>query len=452
MKNMEPLQNHMDVQKKNIHRTNVLHISPELSQQSPSSTGNLNEPSSVSVPATPVTALQSPHYEISMPFPHTHSPHSHYGSHSHLHSHGSADETMFKDKPVRSSLLRTLKSLLNFPILKPLMTNLRSSISKDTQIRRIAAFLLINVICMLVEFIYGYVSNSLGLMGDAVHMLTDSSAIFLNLLVSAFLVSSSTTANNQKGTDRRFPYGYGRIEFLLAFCNCLVLGGVGLWVYFEAFGRMWSVMFHGIDGDLVEGEQLLSVSIMGLIVNLIGIFAFDHSHLHSHHGHSHGHDCSHDHHGHSHGKGGNAVVEAMYLHILADALGSVGVIISSLLIRYFNMQLADPICSIFIATLIIWSVYPLLKRSSYALLQATPPDVEERLSSIVHSIQTCSPGVLTVRELYFWMQSSDEVVGTVKVLMDANLSGDDQTAKGRIYTAITSIVPQCRWLTIQIDK
>ncbi len=125
----------------------------------------------------------------------------------------------------------------------------------------------------------------------------------------------------------------------------------------------------------IHHERLFVVSVLGFIVNLIGIFVFQHggdSHGHSHggissHGHSHGgkdHGHSHSDHGHSHNgiehghshenkeSSGNKIFEGIFLHILADTLGSVGVIISSLLIRFFGWNIADPICSMIIATLI----------------------------------------------------------------------------------------------------
>lgn len=155
----------------------------------------------------------------------------------------------------------------------------------------------------------------------------------------------------------------------------------------------------------IHHERLLVVSVLGFCVNMIGIFAFHHGgashhgHSHggggdSHHGHSHGvssshthshdHGHSHDHndnHGHSHHanghslhhetlnldwnegqaepqqqqqqkKGENKIFQGVFLHILADTLGSIGVIISSLLIRFFNWHIADPICSMVIAFLI----------------------------------------------------------------------------------------------------
>lgn len=175
------------------------------------------------------------------------------------------------------------------------------------------------------------------------------------------------------------------------------------------------------------------MSVGGLLVNLVGICAFSHAHSHggkscqSHdHGHSHGeHGHSHGGHGHSHAHGGhghahgsltggmnanmrgesetharrrdpepNALMSSagVFLHVLADTLGSVGVIISTLLIRQFGWLIADPICSLFIATLIFLSVIPLLKEACEVLLLRTPPEHEKVLNGALEKVR--SRGIL----------------------------------------------------------
>lgn len=172
----------------------------------------------------------------------------------------------------------------------------------------------------------------------------------------------------------------------------------------------------------VHHERLLLVSVLGFCVNLIGIFVFQHggdshhghshggggSHSHSseHHGHSHetsillnghanhghshdDHDHGHshdDHHGHAHESGGNQIFEGVFLHILADTMGSVGVIISSLLIRFFGWHIADPICSMIIAILISLSVIPLLRDSTAILMQRQPKHLDRKLPEVYRKV------------------------------------------------------------------
>ncbi|NXS76793.1 ZNT7 protein, partial [Pandion haliaetus] len=216
--------------------------------------------------------------------------------------------------------------------------------------------------------------SSLGLISDSFHMFFDCTALLAGLAAS---VISKWRSNDA------FSYGYVRAEVLAGFVN-------GLFLIFTAF-------FIFSEGVEVCYERLLPVSILGFIVNLIGIFVFQHGghghshgsgHEHSHslfngglsHGHSHGgHGHSHEHkhaHGHTHGHGhshghsqgqdychgdhslegmagsSKQILQGVFLHIVADTLGSIGVIISAILMQNYGLMIADPICSMLIALLI----------------------------------------------------------------------------------------------------
>ena len=186
-------------------------------------------------------------------------------------------------------------------------------------------------------------TNSLGLISDGFHMLFDCTALLVGLYASLM--------SRWKPT-RLYSYGYGRVEVLSGFVNGLFLVVIALFVLEEAFDRL-------LDPPSISTDRLLFVSVAGFFVNLIGIVTFSRNHTHSH---------SHGGRGHSH----NTNMQGVFLHVLADTMGSVGVIISSLLIQQFGWYIADPICSLFIASLILVSVGPLLKDSAEILLLATP--------------------------------------------------------------------------------
>lgn len=153
------------------------------------------------------------------------------------------------------------------------------------------------------------------------------------------------------------------------------------------------------------------ISVAGLVVNLIGIFVFHHGgEDHCHHGHGHGHSHhGHDHHGHDHHGHGHhdhnhllpvsshdisdassgstaRIMQGVFLHVLADTLGSVGVIISSLLIEQFGWMVADPLCSMMIAALIVLSVIPLMKDTIGVLLQRSPSHLDNVLPSCYRKV------------------------------------------------------------------
>jgi cation diffusion facilitator family transporter len=112
------------------------------------------------------------------------------------------------------------------------------------------------------------------------------------------------------------------------------------------------------------------------------MYAFTHGHSHGgggDHGHSHGG------HGHSHG-GSNANMQGVFLHVLADTLGSVFVIISTLLIQWFGWKWVDPLCSLILSMLILGSVCPLLKGSASVLLQSVPEESQDEVDHILEDV------------------------------------------------------------------
>ena len=203
--------------------------------------------------------------------------------------------------------------------------------SADT--RKIAIFFLINLSFMFVELIYGYISNSLGLISDSFHMLFDCMALFIGLCASYIAKMQA---------DKHYTYGYGRVETLSGLFNGIFLVFIAFNVFCESIERIF-------EPQKIETEGLLLVSILGLCVNLVGLFFFhehhDH-HDHSHHGGEHHHD--------------NENMYGVFLHVLADCLGSVGVIISSMLVKYYGLYVADPICSFIISLMILASSVPFI--------------------------------------------------------------------------------------------
>lgn len=217
-------------------------------------------------------------------------------------------------------------------------------ILSNSDSRNLFIFLLVNLSFMFVELIYGIISNSLGLISDSAHMLFDCSALVIGLYGSFM----SKWKPNQE-----YTYGYSRYEVVSGFVNGLLLVFIAMFILVEAVHRAF-------DPPIVNGPRLLTISIIGLLINLMGMFFF-HNHEH------------------------NENIYGIYLHMLADTLGSVGVIISTLLIKYFEWYSADPLCSLFIASLILIASYPLISHSALILLQKTPdiPELKQSLQKVV---------------------------------------------------------------------
>ncbi|GET89776.1 cation transporter, putative [Leishmania tarentolae] len=213
--------------------------------------------------------------------------------------------------------------------------------------RRLFVFLLLTLSIMLLEFIYGLAVNSLGLISDSFHMMLDGASIVIGLYAAY--------AASWLPDEKTHPFGYARYEIFGGFINGILLLFISLYVMVESVQRF-------VDPPEIEGPYLLLVSVIGLAVNVVGVIFFHDSHGHSH-SHSHGNACS----GHV-----DHNMRGVYLHILADLLGSVSVIISSTLIYMFGFWIADPICSALSAILVLLSAFPLLEETGKVLLLSAP--------------------------------------------------------------------------------
>ncbi|WFC93834.1 Putative zinc transporter msc2 [Malassezia brasiliensis] len=191
------------------------------------------------------------------------------------------------------------------------------AILANSDSRRIFLFLCLNLAFMGVQMLWGVWTNSLGLISDAIHMFFDCAAIFMGLIAS---VMASWK------TDDRFHYGYKRVETLSGFANGIFLVLISVFILFEAVQRI-------IEPPVMNNmTQLLVVSTLGLLVNLFGMFAMVMT---------------------------MDMITNIATHVMADTLGSVGVIISTILIHYFHWTGFDPIASLLIGLMILGSVVPL---------------------------------------------------------------------------------------------
>lgn len=208
---------------------------------------------------------------------------------------------------------------------------------------------------------------------------------------------------------------------------------------FEAFERLW------------EGTQtkrlgeLFVVSTLGLLVNLVGMSAFGHHHHHG--GHDHGHSHSHDDHsneksggcGHSHGHShDNDNMHGIYLHILADTLGSVSVIVSTVLTHFWGWAGWDPLASCLIAVLIFLSSKPLVYSSAKRLLLSISEDTEYNLRNSLGGILT-QKGVVGYSTPKFWIDdhssssTGGKLLGIVHVVAARGAPMEDVRDRVRQY-------------------
>lgn len=228
---------------------------------------------------------------------------------------------------------------------------------------RLWRVLALTAACMVVEIVGGLLTNSLALLSDAGHMLTDVASLGLALLAAWF----ATRAATQEKT-----YGHHRLEVLAAFVNGLSLLILPLWIIVEAVGRIQ----HPRE---VMGVGLLVVAVGGLIVNLLGAFWLHQGHRHS------------------------LNVKAAFYHIVGDLLGSIGAIIAGVLILLFHWYLADPVLAIVIACIIAVSAIGIVRDTVDVLLEAMPAhlDVAE-----IRAVLAKTPVVQDIHDLHVWTITS----------------------------------------------
>jgi cation diffusion facilitator family transporter len=274
-----------------------------------------------------------------------------------------------------------------------LLTRVEASLPKlleSPRERKLFYFLILTAIFMAVEFIYGLCVNSLGLVSDSFHMLLDAASIALTLY-SVHLAALPRTET--------YPFGFGRYEILSGFTNATLLLLVAVFVFFEAIERV-------MEPPSIDQNYLVGVSVLGLVVNIVGLFMF-----------------SSDGHAHSHSHGGQPCcastdlnLRALYLHILADFLGSVSVIVSSAIVTFTGSMAADPICSAFIACLIFASAIPVVTSSGAALLLQSPVSTTELKTALGRF-------GMQVHHLKVWTQSTtpnEQFIATLKISTAAN--------------------------------
>ena len=218
---------------------------------------------------------------------------------------------------------------------------------------------------MLIEVAGGFLTNSLALLSDAGHMLSD--AIALGLSLAAFHWS-------ERPTTLKNTFGYRRGEIIAAALNGLTLAAIVLWIVIEAIGRL-------LHPPEVASIGMLAVAVIGLAVNIL-IAVWMHRGSDIHH---------------------NLNMKSAYLHVLGDLLGSVGAILAALLMLAFGWRWADPLVSLLIAALIGKSSLGVLKSALHILMEGTPVHIDhDRLLATLRA----ADGVIAVHDLHLWTITS----------------------------------------------
>ncbi|MFF7177761.1 cation diffusion facilitator family transporter [Streptomyces sp. NPDC008121] len=240
---------------------------------------------------------------------------------------------------------------------------------------RLRIALAITLSVMVIEIVGGILADSLALIADAAHMATDAVGLAMALLAIHFA--------NRPPTDHR-TFGFARAEILAALANCLLLLGVGGYVLYEAIQRF-------IEPAETKGGLAIAFALIGLVANMVSLSLL------------------------VRGQKESLNVRGAYLEVLADALGSVTVIVAAGVILATGWQYADPIASIAIGLMIVPRTVKLLRETLDVLLESAPKGVD---MAEVRAHILALPGVEDVHDLHAWTITSGMPVLSAHVVVD----------------------------------
>ncbi|XP_014324507.1 zinc transporter 4 [Xiphophorus maculatus] len=331
----------------------------------------------------------------------------------------------------------------------------RERIRHRRVMKRLIVAAILYLLFMTGEIIGGYVSNSLAIMTDAVHLLADVIGILFSLL--ALWLST-------KPPTKRFTFGLHRLEVVSAVLSVLLIYILTGFLLYEAVLRTVHQDFD------IDGDVMLITAAVGVAVNLImGFLLNQGGHLHSHghgHGHSHGHGHGHDHgHGHSHGSAapsgshpagsgqqrpsGSLAVRAAFIHALGDLLQSVGVLIAAYVVRFKpELKLADPICTYIFSVLVLFTTVRIIRDTIVIVLEGVPRHLDtQRIKEDLLKLED----VQSVDELNVWALTADKTAALVHLQLTPSSANnwEDVQAKARHLLLHTYGLTRC---TVQVQS
>jgi cobalt-zinc-cadmium efflux system protein len=228
---------------------------------------------------------------------------------------------------------------------------------------RLAWTLALTLAYMVAEIVGGYLADSLALLADAGHMLSDAAALGLSLFAAWI---------TQRPPTPQHSYGYYRAEILAALANGATLIAIAIFVFIEAFHRLGAV-------EPVAGPLLAGIAAGGLVVNLLGLAILNA------------------------GKTESLNLHGAWLHLMTDALGSVAALVAGGLIWTLGWNWADSVASILIGILVIFSSWNLVKQAIAILMESTPHHLDV---DAVRSAMVSVAGVCEVHDLHIWTITS----------------------------------------------
>ncbi len=266
-------------------------------------------------------------------------------------------------------------------------------VDPDAGDRAVGAAVAINVLLTVVEIVGGILSGSVALIADAVHNLSDAASL---------AIAWGARKIARRPTDATMTFGYKRAELVAALINYTTLIVIGLYLVWEAAQRF-------IDPPGIDGVLMIAVAGFALVVDLVtALLTYRLSRQ-------------------------SLNIRAAFLHNLADALGSVAVIVVGVLILWFDWRLADPIVTLGIAGYILWLALTEIRTVIRILMLGSPPDIEP---GEVLDVMQAVEGVVNVHHLHIWQISEHATSLEAHVVTEAETLDDLAAVKARVRAAL----------------
>jgi len=241
---------------------------------------------------------------------------------------------------------------------------------------------------MIAEAVGGWLTNSLALLSDSGHMLSDVGSLALSLMAVWFAAKPASTSKS---------YGYYRFEILTALLNGLALFTIAGFIIWEAYSR-----FN--EPPVVDSGPMMAIAFIGLLANVISAWVLLRQG-----------DVK-----------DNINLRSAYLHIIGDALGSVGAILAGFFMYQFGWYIADPVISVVMSLLILKGAWSVVRQSVHILMEGTPSkaDVAEIATDL-----TAIDGVINIHDIHAWTVTSGYEVFTCHILVHKGVSSYQVLAK-----------------------
>jgi len=241
--------------------------------------------------------------------------------------------------------------------------------------------IVLNLGFVAVEATYGFIANSIALLADAGHNLSD---------VLGLAIAWTAAVLAKRPPSRRFSYGLRGVSILAALANALILLVAVAFIVYNAVVRL-------IIPDLVEGETIVIVAAIGIVINGATAFMF------------------------ARGRKSDLNIRGAYLHMLLDALVSAGVVVAGLGIAFTGWLWIDPVASLVVAALIFLGMADMLRESVTMALAGVPSSIDP--DAVEEHLRT-QPGVARIHDLHIWPMSTTEFALTAHLVMPGGFPGD----------------------------